>query len=64
MYEYGATESQNDTVPVGIRSSGVDVLFDDDPYTAGAFIATDFSQDIVWAGGFFVRWPAGHLVAD
>ena len=22
------------------------------------------SQDIVWAGGFFVRWPAGHLVAD
>ena len=31
-------------------------------YTAGAFFATDFSQDIVWAGGFFVRWPAGHLV--
>jgi hypothetical protein len=21
------------------------------------FIATDYDQDIVWADGYFVRWP-------
>lgn len=26
-------------------------------YTAGAFDPTDYDQDIVWADGFFVRWP-------
>ena len=62
-YEYGATDEFNDPVPVGVRSTGADNVFDTgDAYTAGAFVATDFSQDIVWAGGFFVRWPAGHLV--
>lgn len=25
----------------------------------GAFIATEYFQDIVWADGFFVRWPKG-----
>jgi type II secretion system protein G len=61
-YEYGYTGDHNDTVPVGVRSTGADGVFDSGAYTAGAFYATDFSQDIVWAGGFFVRWPAGHLV--
>ena len=67
-YQYGASftpsERPVDPIPVAIRSTGADAAFDTDDYTAGAFIATDFSQDIVWAGGFFVRWPAGHLVAD
>ena len=22
-----------------------------------AFLATDYNQDIVWADGYFVRWP-------
>jgi type II secretion system protein G len=26
-------------------------------YTPGAFDPTDYQQDIVWADGFFVRWP-------
>jgi len=26
-------------------------------YTTGAFDPTDYDQDIVWADGFFVRWP-------
>jgi type II secretion system protein G len=30
---------------------------DTDSYTAGAFEPTDYEQDIVWADGFFVRWP-------
>jgi general secretion pathway protein G len=62
QYQYGASSDYNDTVPVAVRSTGADAVFDTDSYTAGAFIATDFVQDIVWAGGFFVRWPAGHLV--
>lgn len=28
-------------------------------YTSGAFAPTDYDQDIVWADGFFVRWPSG-----
>jgi prepilin-type N-terminal cleavage/methylation domain-containing protein len=26
-------------------------------YTVGAFDPTDYDEDIVWADGFFVRWP-------
>jgi prepilin-type N-terminal cleavage/methylation domain-containing protein len=63
-YEYGKSERPQDAIPVGVRSTGADAEFDSGTYTAGAFIATDFSQDIVWAGGYFVRWPAGHLVVD
>jgi prepilin-type N-terminal cleavage/methylation domain-containing protein len=44
---------------VAIRSAGSDGVFEDDGYTVGAFVATDYDRDIVWAGGFFVRWPGG-----
>ncbi len=27
-------------------------------YDVGPFVATDFKQDIVWADGYFVRWPS------
>jgi prepilin-type N-terminal cleavage/methylation domain-containing protein len=27
------------------------------PYTVAGFDPTDYEQDIVWADGFFVRWP-------
>ena len=27
------------------------------PYTSTSFEPTDYDQDIVWANGFFVRWP-------
>jgi general secretion pathway protein G len=65
QYEYGASERPQDVIPVGVRSTGADGVFDSgDEYTPGAFIATDFVQDIVWAGGYFIRWPAGHLVVD
>ena len=26
-------------------------------YSAGRFAATDYEQDLVWADGFFIRWP-------
>jgi type II secretion system protein G len=62
-FEYGAAADPHDPVPIGVRSTGADATFDtNSEYTPGAFVATDFVQDIVWAGGYFVRWPAGHLV--
>jgi len=42
-----------------IRSGGRDTSFDGDTYTVGPFLPTDYNQDIVWADGFFVRWPGG-----
>ncbi|HEV8238900.1 MAG TPA: prepilin-type N-terminal cleavage/methylation domain-containing protein [Thermoanaerobaculia bacterium] len=39
------------------RSYGQGGNDDGDTYTAGAFEPTDYAQDIVWADGFFVRWP-------
>lgn len=52
-----------DTVPpyernvMAIRSAGRGASIDTDSYTPGAFEPTDYEQDIVWADGFFVRWP-------
>ncbi|HKV06643.1 MAG TPA: DUF2059 domain-containing protein [Thermoanaerobaculia bacterium] len=40
-----------------IRSPGKDGKFSDGPYSVGAFEPADFDEDIVWADGFFVRWP-------
>ena len=42
-----------------IRSPGLDGSFSTADYTHSAFTTTDFDQDIVWADGLFVRWPAG-----
>ena len=28
-------------------------------YQVGPFTPTDYDQDIIWADGFFVRWPSG-----
>ena len=39
------------------RSYGQKGVADGGTYTAGAFEPTDYEQDIVWADGFFVRWP-------
>jgi type II secretion system protein G len=39
------------------RSGGQGGSFSSDSYTAGAFDPTDYEEDIVWADGFFVRWP-------
>ena len=39
------------------RSFGQGGASDSGSYVAGAFDPTDYEQDIVWADGFFVRWP-------
>jgi prepilin-type N-terminal cleavage/methylation domain-containing protein len=58
-FEFGANDDLEAPIPVGIRSAGSDSTFAGDSYEVGAFVATDYVQDIVWAGGFFVRWPSG-----
>jgi hypothetical protein len=40
-----------------IRSSGRDGRFSASVYSVGDFAQNDFDQDIVWADGFFIRWP-------
>ena len=40
-----------------IRSLGRDKTAETDDYTVTAFDPTNYDEDIVWADGFFVRWP-------
>ena len=42
---------------MSIRSAGRDGKFSDTTYTAGAFDPASLDEDVVWADGFFVRWP-------
>ena len=42
-----------------LRSLGRDKSASGTTYTPGPFIATDYDQDIVWADGYFVRYPSG-----
>ncbi|HSS48658.1 MAG TPA: prepilin-type N-terminal cleavage/methylation domain-containing protein [Thermoanaerobaculia bacterium] len=42
---------------LAIRSDGRDGTTVADKYTVAGFDPTDYDQDIVWADGFFVRWP-------
>ena len=45
-----------DPTVMAIRSGGRDTITAD-TYTVTPFDPTDYDQDIVWADGFFVRWP-------
>ena len=42
---------------MAIRSLGRDKTASGTTYTVTSFDPTDYNQDIVWADGFFVRWP-------
>lgn len=42
---------------VAIGSGGRDQTFDGGTYASGGFDPTDYDQDLVWADGFWVRWP-------
>jgi type II secretion system protein G len=57
-YEYYLkTASPLDPQVMAIRSFGRNKTEDGDPYSVTSFDPTDYDQDIVWADGFFVRWP-------
>jgi len=42
---------------LAVRSNGRDGSSSTNAYTVTGFEPTDYDQDIVWADGFFVRWP-------
>jgi hypothetical protein len=44
---------------IGICSKGRDGAGCSGTYTMGPFNATKYGEDIVWADGFFIRYPAG-----
>ncbi len=44
---------------MNIRSPGRHGAFESTVYTIGAFVATRYDDDIVWADGLFIRYPAG-----
>jgi type II secretion system protein G len=55
---------QVSTALMGVRSPGNDGAMDGDSYTTGSFISSQYANDIVWADGFFVRWPEGAKVVS
>ena len=61
-YHYAAALTPLEDKVMGIRSQGRDGDFATSTYTMGPFVATNYGQDIVWADGFFVRYPAGAQV--
>lgn len=57
-YEYYLnTENPLAEKVMGIRSPGRDGRFDGSSYTVTSFDPESLDEDIVWADGFFVRWP-------
>ena len=51
------TGSFDSTGVLAIRSRGLDGQFSGDTYTYGPFTSTLYHEDLVWADGYFVRWP-------
>lgn len=48
------------TEVMAIRSTGGDQTHGASSYTVTEFDRDDFDQDILWADGFFARWPDEH----
>ena len=61
-YEYRLSAVLLGAQVMGIRSPGRDDSWTGASYPVGPFIATDYDEDIVWADGFFVNYPAGAKV--
>ena len=64
-YEYFRATSVLNAQVMAIRSTGRDGVpgpNNNNPYTDGPFITTQYDEDIVWADGFFVHFPAGVKV--
>jgi len=58
LYEYYLNVDDPMAVHVmGIRSPGRDGSFSADRYTVTSFDPNELDEDIVWADGFFARWP-------
>ena len=49
---------------MAIRSTGRDGVFSDLTYTLGPFVATDYDEDVLWADGMFMYYPAGAAIVN
>ena len=60
--EFRLTENVMAAQVFSVRSPGRDGEWDVEggEYEIGPFEPTDFDRDIVWADGFFVRWPSAE----
>ena len=58
-YEYRWSTNVLSAQVIGIASGGRDGDIAGGTYTMGPFNATKYDEDIVWADGFFIRYPAG-----
>ncbi len=58
--EFGINSDLEAPDPIALRARGADGMFEGTTYNVGPFLATDYSQDIVWVGGYFVKWPEGN----
>ncbi len=65
---FGQAESLLSSNVLIVCSGGADGELDGSDctknYEITAFVATDFDQDIIWADGYFVRWPSAIGVAS
>lgn len=65
-YDYRWSGNPSSSPVIGIRSLGRDG--GEGPggsggvYPMGPFLASDYDQDIIWADGFFVTYPAGAKI--
>lgn len=57
-FEFGVSSDMESLQPIGMRSSAADGSYEGTTYQVGPFVSTDYDQDIVWVGGFFVKWPS------
>ena len=62
LYEYRYSGNPLAAQVMAIATGGRDQSAIATTYTMGPFLASDYDQDIVWADGFFVRYPAGAKV--
>jgi prepilin-type N-terminal cleavage/methylation domain-containing protein len=62
-YRYGYSGNPLDSQVIAIGSGGRDGSLADiaaaDGVSIGPFVPTKYGEDIIWADGFFVRWPGG-----
>jgi|SRR5580693_9495873 hypothetical protein len=57
-YEFRLNTQDPDAERVmAVRSAGADGVFSGTTYAIGAFPAAQADQDLVWADGYFIRWP-------
>ena len=61
-YTYAYSNNILGAQVMGIHSGGRDASAPLATYPMGPFVATLYDEDIVWADGFFVHYPAGAKV--